>query len=132
MSRCTSPSSRNSDGHRQHSKFTLTTFQVSSGLGKFSYLGTRRDGLTLVIVIAQLNNDGLLRITYGEETGLTHEQMRERLPAKYKAFVPGAPEPDEYNVVNFSPYKIHQRCAERLRVGRFLLAADAAHLCNPL
>lgn len=83
-------------------------------------------------VIAQLTNDGLLRITYGEDGTLTHEQMRERLPAKYKAFVPGAPEPDEYQVVNFSPYKIHQRCAEKLRVGRFLLAADAAHLCNPL
>lgn len=83
-------------------------------------------------VIAQLANDGLLRITYGEEGGLTTEQMRERQPWKYKQFVPGAPDPDEYQVVNFSPYKIHQRCAEKLRVGRFLLAADAAHLCNPL
>ena len=26
---------------------------------------------------------------------------------------------------------MHQRCAPRLRVGRVLLAADAAHLCNP-
>ena len=29
------------------------------------------------------------------------------------------------------PYKIHQRCAEKFWVGRFLIAADAAHLCNP-
>lgn len=83
-------------------------------------------------MIAQLSNDGLLRITYGEEVGLTRDQMRERQPWKYKAFVPGAPDPDEYKIMNFSPYKIHQRCAERFRVGRFLLAADAAHLCNPL
>lgn len=83
-------------------------------------------------MIAQLANDGLLRITYGEEVGLTLEQMRERQPWKYKQFVPGAPEPTEYNLVNFSPYKIHQRCAEKFRVGRILLAADAAHLCNPL
>jgi 2-polyprenyl-6-methoxyphenol hydroxylase-like FAD-dependent oxidoreductase len=27
---------------------------------------------------------------------------------------------------------LHQRCADSFRVGRFLLAADAAHLCNPL
>lgn len=33
--------------------------------------------------------------------------------------------------MNISPYKIHQRCAEKFRVGRFLLVADAAHLCNP-
>lgn len=83
-------------------------------------------------MIAQMTNDGLLRITYGEECGLTTEQMRERQPWKYKQFVPGAPEPDEYTITNFSPYKIHQRCAEKFRVGRFCLAADAAHLCNPL
>lgn len=82
-------------------------------------------------MIAQMTNDGLLRITYGEECGLTTEQMRERQPWKYKQFVPGAPEPDEYTITNFSPYKIHQRCAEKFRVGRFCLAADAAHLCNP-
>lgn len=83
-------------------------------------------------MIAQLANDGLLRITYGEDAGLTREQMKERLPWKFKQFVPGAPEPDEYKVVNFSPYKIHQRCAEKFRVGRVCLAADAAHVCNPL
>lgn len=83
-------------------------------------------------VIAQLANDGLLRITYGEDGNLTTGQMRERQPWKFRTFVPGAPEPDEYKLVSFSPYKIHQRCAESFRKGRFLLAADAAHLCNPL
>lgn len=83
-------------------------------------------------MIAQITKDGMLRITYGEETGLTVEQMRERQPWKYKLFVPGAPDPEEYEIVSFSPYKIHQRCAERFRVGRVCLAADAAHLCNPL
>lgn len=83
-------------------------------------------------MIAQISNDGLLRITYGEDAGLSREQMLERQPWKYKQFVPGAPEPDDYKVVNFSPYKIHQRCAEKFRVGRVCLAADAAHVCNPL
>lgn len=83
-------------------------------------------------MIAQISNDGLLRITYGEEGNLTREQMLERQPEKFKQFVPGAPEPSDYKIVNFSPYKIHQRCAETFRSGRFLLAADAAHLCNPL
>lgn len=30
-----------------------------------------------------------------------------------------------------SPYKIHQRRANKFREGRFLLAGDAAHICNP-
>ncbi|OJJ00801.1 hypothetical protein ASPVEDRAFT_27513 [Aspergillus versicolor CBS 583.65] len=51
-----------------------------------------------------------------------------------------------YKIVKFSSYKVHQRLAHRMRAGRFLLAADAAHcklhpdssippsdlsLCNP-
>ncbi|KAK3710338.1 hypothetical protein LTR37_010404 [Vermiconidia calcicola] len=82
-------------------------------------------------MIAQISNDGLHRVTYGEEGGLTYDELRARQPDKYKAFVPGKPEPEDYKMINFSPYKIHQRLAERLRVGRVLLAADAAHLCNP-
>lgn len=83
-------------------------------------------------MIAQITKDGMLRITYGEKTGLTYDEMRERQAWKYKQFVPGAPEPSQYKIVNFSPYRIHQRCVEKMRVGRICLAADAAHLCNPL
>lgn len=50
---------------------------------------------------------------------------------KFERMLPGNPKPDQYKLVNCSPYKMHQRCAEKFRVGRFLLAADAAHLCNP-
>jgi 2-polyprenyl-6-methoxyphenol hydroxylase-like FAD-dependent oxidoreductase len=31
-----------------------------------------------------------------------------------------------------SPYRVHDRCTERFRVGRVLLAGDAAHLINPI
>src|SRR5271156_2083031 len=50
---------------------------------------------------------------------------------KYEIMLPGHPKPGDYKLDNISPYKIHQRCAERFRVGRFLLIGDAAHLCNP-
>lgn len=76
--------------------------------------------------------EALWRITYGELPGLTKEELLARQPDKFWAFLPGHPEPGSYNIVNFSPYKIHQRCAPKFRVGRVLLAADAAHLCNPL
>ncbi|KAK3346338.1 FAD binding domain-containing protein [Lasiosphaeria hispida] len=80
---------------------------------------------------ARITKDNLYRITYGETPGLTREQYLERQPAKFEAMLPGHPKPDEYKIINFSPYKMHQRCAPRFRVGRVLLAADAAHLCNP-
>lgn len=76
---------------------------------------------------AKIGKDGLYRITYGELPGLTHEQLRERQPWKFEAMLPGHPKPDEYRIVNFSPYRIHQRLAPSMRVGRFCLAADAAH-----
>lgn len=83
-------------------------------------------------MVSKIGTDGLLRITYGEIPGLSRAELIARQPMKFKIFLPGHPDPDKYQIVNISPYRIHQRCAKNLRVGRFLLAADAAHLCNPL
>ncbi|KAI5865754.1 FAD/NAD(P)-binding domain-containing protein [Durotheca rogersii] len=80
---------------------------------------------------AKLTTDGLYRVTYGETPGLTWEQMKERQPWKYETMLPGHPKAGEYEIVSMSPYKMHQRCAKSFREGRVLLAADAAHLCNP-
>lgn len=71
-------------------------------------------------------------MTYGEEPGLTREELLARLPQKFDIILPGTAEVKKsYEVVNFSPYRMHQRLAPTFRQGRFLLAADAAHLCNP-
>jgi 2-polyprenyl-6-methoxyphenol hydroxylase-like FAD-dependent oxidoreductase len=80
---------------------------------------------------AKITADGLYRITYGETPGLSREEYLERQPWKFETILPGHPKPDEYKMINFAPYKMHQRCAPSFRAGRFLLAADAAHLCNP-
>ncbi|CAK7214550.1 hypothetical protein SBRCBS47491_002182 [Sporothrix bragantina] len=82
-------------------------------------------------MVAKIQADGLTRLTYGEIGGLTHEQLLERMPQKYATLLPGNATPDQWKVVNFSPYRVHQRCVDKMRVGRVLLAADAAHLCNP-
>ncbi|KAH8812372.1 hypothetical protein F5884DRAFT_785200 [Xylogone sp. PMI_703] len=82
---------------------------------------------------ARITTDGMWRVTYGEKSGLTNEELLARQPAKFEAMLPGHPKPDSgaYRLTNISPYRVHQRLAEKMRVGRFLLAADAAHLCNP-
>ncbi|KXL50315.1 hypothetical protein M433DRAFT_151261 [Acidomyces richmondensis BFW] len=81
-------------------------------------------------LIARINNEGLWRVSYGEIDGLTHEQLRARLPWKYSELFPG-PKPPEYELDQFSPYRLNQRCASTFRKGRVVLAGDAAHLCNP-
>lgn len=80
---------------------------------------------------AKLTADGLYRITYGETPGLSIEEYKQRQPWKFETILPGHPKPHEYKMINWAPYKMHQRCAPSFRVGRVLLAADAAHLCNP-
>ncbi|KAK4182432.1 para-nitrophenol 4-monooxygenase [Podospora australis] len=80
---------------------------------------------------ARITKDNLYRITYGETPGLSREEYIARQPAIFEKILPGHPKPDEYKVITISPYKMHQRCAPKFRVGRILLAADAAHLCNP-
>ncbi|KAI4732931.1 hypothetical protein E4T50_16511 [Aureobasidium sp. EXF-12298] len=68
---------------------------------------------------ARISNDGLWR------------EILARQPEKFKHILPGNPGSDKYRLANISPYRVHQRLARKMRIGRFLLAADAAHLCNP-
>ena len=79
-------------------------------------------------VVAQINSAGLWRLTYHESGESSAETFMERLPGKFAGFMPqDAP----YRIEAARPYAIHQRCAQRLRVGRVLLAGDAAHATNP-
>lgn len=88
-------------------------------------------------MVAKIQTDGLHRVTYGvNRVGQTRDELFAAYPDVYRALLPRAaaappPTPDQWRLVNFSPYRVHQRCAARMRVGRVLLAADAAHLCNP-
>jgi 2-polyprenyl-6-methoxyphenol hydroxylase-like FAD-dependent oxidoreductase len=87
----------------------------------------------LIIRVNELPGDkAVWRVTYGDIPGLTHEEYVARVAMKYRALLPGNPTPDQYKMTHISPYKVHQRLVEKMRVGRFVLAGDAAHLNNPL
>lgn len=79
-------------------------------------------------VIAQIDRSGLWRCTYMEDSALPEESVLERLPAAYRAILPGA---GDYKIDRASPYRMHQRSATHYRVGRVVLAGDAAHATNP-
>ena len=81
--------------------------------------------------IAKCQADGLFRCSYGEDATLTYEEARANLEFKYEQLFPG-PRPLKYELTMFSPYKLHQRCSSKFRVGRIILAGDAAHACNPM
>jgi 3-(3-hydroxy-phenyl)propionate hydroxylase/6-hydroxy-3-succinoylpyridine 3-monooxygenase len=79
-------------------------------------------------IIAKLDRSGLWRCTYCEEAALPEAGVRERMSDYFKVILS---RPAEYEVAAYSPYRMHQRVAERLRVGRVILAGDAAHVTNP-
>jgi len=79
-------------------------------------------------VIAVLDNDGLWRCTYMEDASLPEQTFLERLPRAYAAILPGR---GAYQLELASPYRMHQRSAPSYRVGRVVLAGDAAHVTNP-
>ncbi len=79
-------------------------------------------------VIAILNNDGLWRCTYMEDATLPEETFLDRLPGAFQSILPGH---GSYRLEGASPYRMHQRSAQQYRVGRVVLAGDAAHATNP-
>jgi hypothetical protein len=80
---------------------------------------------------AKITTDGLWRVTYGDDAGLSKEELVARQPARYEKILPGNPKPGDYKLISMSPYKLQQRCAPSFRQGKIILVADAAHLCNP-
>ena len=79
-------------------------------------------------IIVKINDDNFWRLTYGESGDLPADSVAERVEEKYAHFMRGgAP----YEIKAVSPYNVHERAAERFRIGRVLLAGDAAHACNP-
>ncbi|MGJ7530576.1 FAD-dependent oxidoreductase [Variovorax sp. GB1P17] len=79
-------------------------------------------------IIAKIDDTGLWRCTYCEGADLPEESVLERMPEVMRVLLPGA---KDYELVQHSPYRMHQRSAPRYRVGRVLLAGDAAHATNP-
>ena len=79
-------------------------------------------------VIVPLDDSGSWRCTYMEGSLSPEERFLERIPAAYRELLPGD---DPYILDQASPYRMHQRSAPSYRVGRVVLAGDAAHSTNP-
>lgn len=93
--------------------YARSTFVIDNGCGA---------------IIALLDNQGLWRCTYMEDAALPEETYLERVPAAFARVLPGN---GAFRLDRASPYRMHQRSAPRYRVGRVVLAGDAAHVTNP-
>ena len=79
-------------------------------------------------VIVKIDDTPLWRVTYSEDLLLPEETIAERIPEHFASLLPGA---GPYELERFAGYRLHQRCAPTMRIGRVLLAGDAAHATNP-
>jgi 3-(3-hydroxy-phenyl)propionate hydroxylase/6-hydroxy-3-succinoylpyridine 3-monooxygenase len=115
------------DGMTWQERFVATNVHYDferHGYARATFVIDDRFGAVIVI----LNNEGLWRCTYMEDATLPEETFLERLPHIYEAILPGQ---GSYQLERASPYRMHQRSAQRYRVGRVVLAGDAAHVTNP-
>ncbi|MBR8640578.1 FAD-dependent monooxygenase [Streptomyces tuirus] len=79
-------------------------------------------------VVARLDKNDLWRCTFSEDESLPLETVEERIGVFLEEFLPDG---SGFELVHYGPYRMHQRAASTLRVGRVLLAGDAAHSTNP-
>ena len=80
-------------------------------------------------IVAIINKDNLWRVTYNEDGNISDEEALQRIPDRLARLVPGS---QNYQLDAAAPYRVHERASETFRVGRALLAGDAAHVCNPV
>ncbi|MFI8193980.1 FAD-dependent oxidoreductase [Streptomyces sp. NPDC085946] len=80
-------------------------------------------------VIARVDESDLWRVTYHEDSSLPMETVPSRIAAFFAGLLSAGA---SYELVQYSPYTMHQRTATSYRAGRLLLAGDAAHVTNPI
>jgi 3-(3-hydroxy-phenyl)propionate hydroxylase/6-hydroxy-3-succinoylpyridine 3-monooxygenase len=115
------------DGMTWGERFIATNVRYDferHGYARATFVIDRRFGAVIVI----LTEAGLWRCTYMEDASLPEETFLERVPAAYETVLPGG---GAFSLEQASPYRMHQRSASRYRVGRVVLAGDAAHVTNP-
>lgn len=78
-------------------------------------------------VICKIDRNNLWRVTLMEDPTLPEDQIRQRIDTEFAKFLPDIP----WRLEAFSPYRMHQRVTDRMRVGRILLVGDSAHITNP-
>jgi 2-polyprenyl-6-methoxyphenol hydroxylase-like FAD-dependent oxidoreductase len=116
------------EGHTWPDRFVAANVKYDFDAFGFAPSTFLRDPVDWAFVI-KINHKGLWRITYGEDASLPREGVADRAPEHFRRIVPDPELPCE--VVAINSYQVHERCATSFRVGRVLLAGDAAHINNP-
>ncbi|MSQ19993.1 MAG: FAD-binding protein [Betaproteobacteria bacterium] len=105
-----------------------TTFDFSEVIERLCFVNYFADIDEWLVLLRVLGAWRCLFPTWpgeADEQILSDERTEQRLQAVW-------PRAERYETIHRTLYSVHQRVAARYRVGRVLLAGDAAHLNNPL
>jgi 2-polyprenyl-6-methoxyphenol hydroxylase-like FAD-dependent oxidoreductase len=117
------------DGFTWPETFMATNVYYDFESCGYAYSNMIADGANWAVVARIDKQDHFWRVSYGESSDLSEEQRLERIPERYRHFMPeGMP----WELARANSYRVHQRSASRYRIGRVLLAGDAAHATNPI
>ncbi|HTV50750.1 MAG TPA: FAD-dependent monooxygenase [Steroidobacteraceae bacterium] len=116
------------EGHTWPERFVATNLEYDFERYGFEPANMVADPVNWAVV-ARLGLENEWRVTYAEDASISEEEARRRIPQHYAAILPDPEAP--FRILASSPYRVHERCAPTFRVGRVLLAGDAAHACNP-
>lgn len=94
------------------------------GYANANFLIDPQDGA----IVVRIDRTDLWRVTFTEDAVQPESSISDRVHGYLRRVLPSGA---AYEVVHHSPYRAHQRAAETFRVGRVLLAGDAAHATNP-
>ena len=117
------------DGMTWPDKFISTNVRVdlhAAGLKKSNW---RIDPVYGAVIARYSDDEYLWRFTFKEDAELPDEGLEERIHGHFASAMPGSL---PYELIQFAPYRIHQRATSSFRFGRVLLAGDAAHVTNPI
>lgn len=115
------------EGHTWPERFVATNVEYDFEKYGFEPANMITDPVNWAVV-ARLGRENLWRVTYAEDADISEEEVFARIPKHYAAIFPGK---DPFRIDAWSPYRVQERAAAKFRVGRALLAGDAAHACNP-
>ncbi len=116
------------DGHTWPERFVATNVEYDFQRHGYEPANMIADAVNWAVV-ARLGREDLWRVTFAEDADLPEANLEQRIRERYAVLLPDPAAP--YRIAAFSPYRVHERCAPAFRVGRALLAGDAAHVCNP-
>jgi 2-polyprenyl-6-methoxyphenol hydroxylase-like FAD-dependent oxidoreductase len=117
------------DGFTWPETFMATNVHYDFESCGYAYSNLMADAHDWAVIVRLDQQEHFWRVSYGESSDLNEEQRLERIPERFRHFMPQA---TRWQLDRANSYRVHQRSASAYRIGRVLLAGDAAHATNPI